>query len=221
LKPKERDLLRRTANVLDVTLSESHLDAFGVYLEELLVWNRKVNLIGLRSRDRICVELLADSLAPVPWIPNSGRMLDIGSGAGLPGIPIKILRPGLTVDLLEPSAKKHSFLKHVLRLLQMEGIRAIRGRAERSDKQVNAGAYDMVTARAVAGLGVIVKMCSPYISEGGFFLGFLGNNAERELSIASIALVEASLHLKEYMTYGLPGKKGERRVVLFQKEPIS
>jgi 16S rRNA (guanine527-N7)-methyltransferase len=207
--------------MLGVRLSADHLDALGLYLEELLLWGRRVNLIGLRSRERICVELLADSLAPVPWIPQKGALLDVGSGAGLPGIPIKIVRPHLEVVLLEPSAKKQSFLRHVVRVLGLQGIRTIRGRAERPDQEIETGAYEVVTARAVAGLGEVVGLCSAYVAEGGLLIGFLGGNAQRELESASGVLEGTALTLEASMPYLLPGKKGERHVVRFRKRALS
>lgn len=220
MNQEEREILSGAAAELGVELAEGHLDLLEIYLEELHIWNRRMNLIGLRSRKRILVELLADSLVPVSWLPHTGKMLDVGSGAGLPGIPLKVLRPGLRVDLLEPSAKKLSFLKQVLRLLGLEEIRAIRGRAESPGLEIRPGSYDIVTARAVAGLELAVSMCAPYIKSEGLFLGFLGDNAEKELARATPALGDASLRLRDSLTYRLPGGKGQRRVVLFAKGVI-
>lgn len=217
--PEERELLQRTAADLGVFLEESHLDAFGAYLDELCLWNRRMNLTGLRSRKRMVVELLADSLAAVPLLPDTGDMLDVGSGAGLPGIPIKILKPGLRVDLLEPSAKKQAFLKQGIRLLGLKGLRALRGRAEDSGSRLFPKGYDVVTARAVTGLRETVSLCVAHVLPGGMLVGFVGQHGESALSDASEVLREASLQLDASVRYRLPGTKGERNTLLFRRHP--
>lgn len=217
MNPQERDLLRRTAGDLGVTLSDSQLDVLSLYMEELLIWNRRVNLIGIRSRRRVCVELLADSLAPVPLLPRGGRLLDVGSGAGLPGIPIKIVLPGLEVDLLEPSSKRQSFLRQVLRLAGLKNIRAVQGRVEDLEASPSGG-WVLVTARAVAGFARVVEMCAPAVAESGLLVGFLGRNAAEELARAESAMRAHRLFLRHARPYGLPGLDGKRCVVLLEKK---
>jgi len=219
--PKERKLLRQTAADLGVHLVEAHLNAFGIYLDELCLWNRRMNLTGLRSRERMAVELLADSLVPVPLLPDTGTMLDVGSGAGLPGIPIKILKPGLCIHLLEPSEKKQAFLRQVIRILGLKGLQSFRGRAEDSSSEMFFEGYDVVTARAVAGLRESVALCAPHVLPGGMMVGFSGQHRETALSDASDALREAGLELDASVCYRLPGTKGERHVLLFRRRPTS
>ena len=219
--PGERKLLQRTAADLGVFLQEAHLDAFETYLNELCLWNRRMNLTGIRSRERMVVELVADSLVPAPLLPDTGTMLDVGSGAGLPGIPVKILKPGLRVDLLEPSAKKQAFLKQVIRLLGLKGLRAIRGRAEESGSGLLVEGYDVVTARAVAGLREAVSLCAPHVRPGGALVGFVGRHLEPALSEASEGLRKAALELDASVRYRLPGTEGDRHALLFRRHPTS
>ncbi len=217
----ERDLLVQTATRLGVRLDDSHLAGLFTYLNELCIWNRRTNLTGLRSRTRMVVELLADSLVPVPFLPPSGRLLDVGSGAGLPGIPLKIVHPDLRVDLLEPASKRYHFLRQVIRLLGMEGLRALRGRAEDPTGPSETGGYDVVTSRAVAGLGRAVEMCAPHLAGGGLLVGFSGSRSAADLARAADAIAGAGLHLENTVTYRLPGAAGERRALLFRREAIS
>jgi 16S rRNA (guanine527-N7)-methyltransferase len=216
----EQELLRRTAGDLGVPLTESQLESLLTYLDELCLWNRRINLTGLRSRDRMVVELLADALVPAPHLPPSASLLDVGSGAGLPGIPLKIVRPDLSVDLLEPSSKRHHFLRQSIRILRMEGIQALRGRVE-DTALIPRREYHVVAARAVWGLRVVVEKCAPRLAEGGLLVGFAGADADAQLSGAGTAVADADLHLEDAVAYSLPNSGGARRTLFFRKGPIS
>lgn len=219
---EERDLLRRTVRDLaGVELSASHLDRLQAFLDELSLWNRRMNLTGLQSRERIVVELIADSLVPVPHLPPAATLLDVGSGAGLPGIPIKIVRPDIRVDLLEPSAKRTAFLRQAVRLLALSGVRVLRGRIEEDEVPLRHEGYDVVTARAVAGLEHVVRMCAGHVAHKGLLVGFGGKSAAIELERARDSLAEAGLHLEDSVAYRPPGTPGERRTLLFRKAPTS
>ena len=215
----ERDLLRRTAGDLGVRLTEPQLESLLSYLDELCLWNRRINLTGLRSRERMVVELLADALVPAPRLPPSASLLDVGSGAGLPGIPLKIARPDLSVDLLEPSSKRYHFLKQAIRLLRMEGLQAFRGRVEDSSPILRRE-YDVVAARAVWGLRKMVENCAPRLAAGGLLLGFAGADAEAELAGAGTTVAGAGLHLEDAVVYRLPDTGGDRSTLFFRKGPI-
>ncbi|MFP3929155.1 MAG: 16S rRNA (guanine(527)-N(7))-methyltransferase RsmG, partial [Desulfobacteraceae bacterium] len=158
----ERRLLAGTARRFGVELDEGHLESLGIYLDELFSWNRRVNMTGLKSRDRMLVELIADSVIPVPRLPESGFFLDVGTGPGIPGIPIKILRPGLSAELLEPRGRMNTFLRHVIRLLALQEIRPLRGRIETDRDLLRSEGYSVITARAVAGLAKTLEWCAPH-----------------------------------------------------------
>lgn len=193
-------------------LSETQLERLLSYLDELHLWNRRINLTGLRSRKRMVVELLADSLVPAPHLPASGRLLDVGSGAGLPGIPLKVALPGLEVDLLEPSSKRHHFLKQAIRLMRLDGVRAVRGRLEDSREQLHPE-YDVVTSRAVTGLERMIALCAPLVSPGGLLVGFAGRDAG-----VDARQVPRSLTLERTLPYRLPDTAGTRHALLFRSD---
>jgi 16S rRNA (guanine527-N7)-methyltransferase len=126
LDPTEaRSLLERGTRVLGLDLAPGQIEQFLVYLELLLKWNRRMNLTALRSPREIIMHHFLDSLLLLPYLPETGNLLDLGSGAGFPGIPLKIARPGLTIDLAEATAKKVSFLKEAVRHLGLSGIKVI------------------------------------------------------------------------------------------------
>ncbi len=194
-----------------------HLHLFGTYLDELTDWNRRINLTGLSSRKRIIYEVLLDSLIPVPFIPLESRMLDVGSGAGFPGIVIKILRPGLKVQLMEANSKKVSFLKQVVRLLALKDIDVMKGRVEMYGGNLHGEGYHLITARAVASLDQMINWCAPFLSSNGQLIGFLGGNSEQVLRKSEHAIEKNGLTINRTISYSLPGKISKRKIVIFNK----
>jgi 16S rRNA (guanine527-N7)-methyltransferase len=123
LDPAEtRQLMERGARALGLDLTPEQIEQFLIFLDLLLRWNRKMNLTALRTPPQIISRHFLDSLLLLPHLPETGRLLDLGSGAGFPGLPLKIARPGLSIDLAEATAKKASFLKEAVRRLRMSGI---------------------------------------------------------------------------------------------------
>ena len=201
-----------------VKLSSKHLRLLHLYLNELVEWNKNMNLTGLKTRDKIVHELVLDSLIPAPTLPHEGSMLDVGSGAGFPGIPIKIFRPQLNTILLEPNLKKVHFLKQIIRLLELDRIEVIRGRIEGDNRLLNKVGFHVVTARGLNNIGQIVEWCSPYIRQGGLLIAFLGNNAEAKIQKEKKALKRWSLERYKTIPYVLPDRMSERSIVFFKKQ---
>lgn len=144
-----RDLAGELA-ALRISLPPPALTRLEVYLGELQRWNRRMNLVGLGDAGRIRRELLAESLYLLELDPVEGRLLDIGSGAGFPGLALKLARPELEVTLLESSRRKCAFLKHVLRETGVGGVRVVAERLESwAANRAQAGGFDLITTRAV------------------------------------------------------------------------
>jgi 16S rRNA (guanine527-N7)-methyltransferase len=199
-------------------LTEHHLGLFRLYLDELWLWNERVNLTGLTSRDSVITELFLDSLMPGPFLPEEGSLLDMGSGGGFPGVPLKIYKPRLSVHLLEANSKRASFLKQVIRLLDLKDIQVIRGRIEdRLDNQAH-DRYDVVTARALAGSVQTMRWCAPFLSHHGYLVTFLGSHPEKELSACGEAMKIHSLSVWKTITYLLPRKSKKRNTVILRKK---
>jgi 16S rRNA (guanine527-N7)-methyltransferase len=144
-------------------------------------------------------------------------MLDVGSGAGFPAIPIKVCRPHLTVHLVEAGARRVSFLKQVIRLTRLQGIRVIRGRIERDTELLHAQGYDVVTFRALAHMPRAILWCSPHLRPGGLMISFQGTRYEKTLEESSEILEKQGLILERRIPYMLPGKEGPRNMLLFRK----
>ncbi|MFH1488687.1 MAG: 16S rRNA (guanine(527)-N(7))-methyltransferase RsmG [Pseudomonadota bacterium] len=201
-----------------VRLSPVQLSLFRIYLDELWDWNRRINLTGVSTRERVVTELFLDTLVPVRHLPLEGRMIDIGSGAGLPGLPFKIYNPRLELVLIEVKSKKVSFLKQVIRRMGLTGIEVIRDRIENVEDRVHGKGYHLVTARAFAGLHEILCIGSPLLCPGGLLFGFLGSGAESLLKENIDTLKRCGLRVHERIPYVLPGGKSERNILIFKKE---
>jgi 16S rRNA (guanine527-N7)-methyltransferase len=149
-------------------------ERLAVYRDELLVWNQRFNLTAVTEPEGVDRRLIGDSLRLLPVVDGfvveaaGVRLVDVGSGAGFPGLVIKIARPNIDVTLIEATGKKVAFLRHAIEVLGLEGIEALHGRAEElgQDRQYR-GRYDLATARAVAALPVLVELCLPLLRVGG------------------------------------------------------
>lgn len=209
--------LTETASNYGVKILPSQLDLFRIYLDELWDWNLHMNLTGLSSRREMVIELFLDSLIPAPFIPTRGRMLDVGSGAGFPAVPLKIYIPSLKITLLEANSKKVSFLRHVIRLLGLKQIDVIQGRIEKDNGRLSHGGFPLITARALAGLGQTLSWCAPYLCQGGLLVSFLGPRAEDDLKENRQIMKSHGMVLHEMIPYFLPRKKTKRNTVIFKK----
>jgi 16S rRNA (guanine527-N7)-methyltransferase len=180
-------------------------------------WNRKFNLTGLENRSRMVIELFLDSLLPSPHLPREGNLIDVGSGAGFPGLPLKIHYPLRNTFLLEPNSKKVSFLRHVIRLIGLSGVQTIKSRVEHLPEETR---YDVVTARALARFDKTFEWCAPRVSPGGILVLYLGARAEEDLKNSERSVADHHLRVAKKLSYALPGKGSERHTVIFQKERL-
>ena len=213
---EEFEVLTEKAHKYGIKISPHQLDLFRAYVDELWEWNLQMNLIGLSSRSRIVIELLLDSIIPAPFMPTKEKMLDVGSGAGFPAIPLKILIPSLKMSLIEANSKKVSFLKHIIRQINLKEIEVIRGRIEPG--RLEDRAFSLITARAIAGLGQTLSWCGPHLCQGGLMICFLGPHAERDLRENRKVMESQGLVLHKKISYILPTKKTDRNAVIFRRE---
>jgi len=185
------------------------------YYEMLVDWNSRMNLTAITEAEEVAEKHFADSLLPAALIKQNAKLIDVGSGAGFPGIPLKILRPDLEVCLLDSLNKRIGFLKEVCSELGLEKLSCIHARAEDGGRMPELrGKFDVATSRAVARISVIAEWSIPFLKLGGTALMYKGPQAEEELLEAKRALTllhgEATLH-----SYEVPW--GDRRVVAVKK----
>ena len=217
MEGRELKSMRDWAHEMGFDLPPDRVDLLAAFLDELWQWNKKTNLIGIRSKDRIITELLLDSLVPLPYLPHRGSILDLGSGAGFPIIPLKICRKGLEVHLIEANNKKVNFLRHVIRLTGLSGIDVKRGRIETAGDLLQPDGYDIITARAVAPLEKVITWCSPHLKQAGLMINFQGSAFAESIKRSSEVMDKNRIFLYESVPYRLPQKRAKRHILLFKK----
>jgi len=193
-----KKLITDGAGVMGIQLSGSETDQFALHGIELLHWTRKINLTTITDPYEIGVKHFLDSIAPVPMIPRGVSILDIGSGGGFPGIPLKILIPSLTVTLIDASRKKVSFLKHVIRTLQLENIDAFHIRAEdlANSPPENSDPFnrpfDVIISRALAALDKFITLALPLLAKDGVIIALKGNVNATEIESVRLRVKKTS-----------------------------
>lgn len=200
------------ASELGVRLSQGQVGQFMRYLDLLMFWNKKINLTSLRDEKEIVVSHFLDSISAAPLILESSRLLDIGSGGGFPGIPLKIVSPSLRVTLLDSVHKKVMFMSEVIRELGLTGIEALRGRAEDEDNGIERGSFDFVITRAFGVIPKILELSAPYLAERGRIILMRGKSGEGEWQHAQ-KVIRGRFRLVEIKLLSLP-HGGQSRVIL-------
>lgn len=200
-----------------VSVSPDQLESLCAFLDELAVWNRRINLTGISSRERIVRELVLDSLIPLSFLPDEGELLDVGSGAGFPAIPLKICKPHLDFHFLEANSRKVSFLKQVVRLIGLRHVKITQGRIGRDDHLLRPKGYHVITARGLAKIPQVLRWCGPHMKKGGLLFNFQGNRYQEPLEASSSMCEEAALALRHTLPYTLPGMASPRHVLVFER----
>ena len=208
-----------------VPLSAEEIRSFQVYASMLREKNKVMNLTALDDDNGIAMKHFIDSLTLCPYIKeeqtkagkNDLTLADIGTGAGFPGMPLKISMPELKVTLMDSLAKRLGFLSEVCTALSLEGVNMVHTRAEDGGKDKKyRESFDIVTARAVAALPVLAEYCLPFVKVGGVFLAMKGH-AEEEVADAAKAIATLGGTIEKTDTFTLPGTDMERTIVVIRK----
>ncbi|MBM4272170.1 MAG: 16S rRNA (guanine(527)-N(7))-methyltransferase RsmG [Deltaproteobacteria bacterium] len=207
------------AQAIGVPLGHRELALIETYHRELLLWNEKINLVSVKSALDIPIKHVIDSLTIAPFITNRyAKVLDIGAGAGFPGIPLKIVRNELHVFLLEASRKKSSFLKHIIRSLNLAGTIVIHDRAERLMQGESYREYfDTVISRATLKLPVLIRMGAHFLNPNGFLIAMKGKNPDAELNDAENLPERAVFPSVSIHEIRLPVTGDFRKIVIYKK----
>jgi 16S rRNA (guanine527-N7)-methyltransferase len=205
--------------LMGIEVSASVVQQELLFLEELLRWNKSVNLTSIRLLDEAIEKHLLDSLTLLPYIEKGGALLDMGSGGGLPGIPLAIARPSLTVTSIDSVGKKINFQKHIKRKLQIQNLIPIRARMEDLGQHLEPNShYSTVVARAFASLAVICSLAAPWLVDTGQLLVMKGPEGLDELSGLEGELGALGFYLDDCFQYRLPFSGAERRLIVLKKQ---
>lgn len=165
----------------DISLSGETIDNLAVYLDLLLRWNQKINLTSIRTPEECITRHFGESFLISQAVLLRGRLLDIGSGAGFPGLAVKLIAPDLEVVLLEPVAKKRAFLKEAARVCGMGSVQAVGSRLEEFCQTEQPQSFDIITVRAVGGLESLVSLAMGLLKSGGHLCLWVGSQQVKEI----------------------------------------
>lgn len=194
--------------------------AFQLFEDELLAWNEKFNLTAIREREGIRVKHFLDSLTCLKAFPTlqDHKVIDIGTGAGFPGIPLKLYCPGIHLTLVESIGKKASFCQHMVETLKLENVSVLAMRAEEIGRlPAHREQYDLALARAVAPLPVLAEYLLPLLKRSGKMLAQKGDSAPAECQQAEHAFKVLGGRLEKLIPVTLPGVAGDRYLVVVEK----
>ena len=215
---KAEELLEIGINELGIGHTEAQIKSFLTFLSELKKWNRAYNLTGLKTDQDIIIKHFLDSLLYLRAIPaETQRLADVGSGAGFPGLPLKIMMPELEVFLVESSRKKTAFLRHITRLLKLEGVEVLEKRIEGLDVKYEKS-FDVAVSRATFSITEFIELACPYARETGRLILNKGPKLAEELkdlqnSSGQMAAIREIMHLE------LPIKLDKRNLVVLDCTP--
>lgn len=209
--------LKNGAAAFGAELDDDMLRQLFRYKGLLLEWNEKMNLTAITDDKEIILKHFVDSLSIVPYIKEAGSLIDVGTGAGFPGIPLKIAIPSLDTVLLDSLEKRVGFLGTAISELGLEGIKAVHMRAEDAGKSAEfRERFDAAAARAVASMPVLLEYCLPFVRTGGVFIAMKGSSTE-EISMSEKALEILGGKIEEVKEFTLPDTDIKRSIVIVRK----
>jgi 16S rRNA (guanine527-N7)-methyltransferase len=210
-------MLQAALAKMGITIDRSQEERLQQFLDELLRWNQSINLTAITDRDEALVKHLVDSLTLLPHLRGDETLLDMGSGGGLPGLPLKIVLPALNLTSVDAVAKKISFQKHVIRTFALTGAVARHGRLEDLGREpALAGHFDLVVARAFASLPDCLRLARPFLLPGGRLIAMKGPEGEKEVLAAEKSFTLAGFSLQKIDHLVLPGGNGDRTLITLE-----
>ncbi len=200
-------------------LTQNQLEQFDLYKDLLLEWNEKMNLTAITEPKEIASKHFADSLYGLDFINNAKTLIDVGTGAGFPGIPLKIAKPELSLTLLDSLNKRLNFLKEIKNRLSLSDVTLVHSRAEDGAKVTSLlrENFDVAVSRAVANLSVLAEYCLPYVKKGGVFLAYKGGDFEEELSNAANAIELLGGKVDDVFKYTIPKTDITHSIIVIKK----
>lgn len=216
-----KNTLKNIIKASNIALNDKQIEQFCKYYELLIEWNKKMNLTAITECEEVAEKHFIDSLSidRIVNMKNIEKVIDVGTGAGFPGIPLKIAYPHLKIALLDSLNKRIKFLCEVIGMLGLESIEAIHGRAEDvARKDEYREKYDICVSRAVANLSTLSEYCLPFVKVGGSFISYKAEKADEEIEKAKKAVSMLGGRVEKIERFQLSGTDIGRMLVKIKKE---
>jgi 16S rRNA (guanine527-N7)-methyltransferase len=215
-----KELLIKASNELGINLNETQINQFLLYKKLLLEWNEKINLTAITDENEIILKHFVDclSIGAVYNIAPNTRIIDVGTGAGFPGVPIKIAYPEVNITLLDSLNKRITFLEELSSQLGLENINLVHSRAEDGGQnKLYREKYDLCASRAVANLAVLAEYCLPFVAIGGHFVALKGPDVEQELNESKVAIKKLGGEILDVKKVNIPYSDIHHSIVIIRK----
>ena len=210
---------KKQAGLANIEINDNQVSMFYEYMNLLLEWNEKINLTAITEPKEVIVKHFIDSILAAQFIKSESSIIDVGTGAGFPGIPLKIMNESLNLTLLDSLNKRTIFLQEVVNRLNLKNVTIIHGRAEDiAQDNKHREMYDYAISRAVAPLNILLEYLVPYTRVNGNIIAMKGSSAEEEIDIAKNAINKLNVSIREKAVKQLPDESGERYILVFNKE---
>ena len=202
----------------NIKINDEQIKSFEKYMNLLLKWNEKINLTAITQPEEVKLKHFVDSLTVLKYINDDDKVIDIGTGAGFPGIPLKIMKENTKITLLDSLNKRINFLNIVIETLNLRNIQAIHGRAEEiARNKLYREKYDVAVSRAVANLSTLTEYMLPFVKVGGKCICMKGANVNEELERAQNAIKELGGEIERVDNFYLSDNDNERNIIVIKK----
>lgn len=207
---------------LNISSPETKLQKFIRYKELLLQWNEKVNLTAIKDEEGIAIKHFIDSIIPIKEFAPGSSIIDVGSGAGFPSVPLAIMDDTFNITALDSLQKRLNFLGEVKKDLNLTNLTLVHGRAEDFGKDTNyREKFCYATARAVAPLNILAEFCIPFVKLGGYFIAYKGDKWEEEVEQSKKAIELLGGEIEDIYTYSLPKISDIRSIIKIKKVALT
>lgn len=221
-KEEFEKILKSYAKEIEIELSEEQVNKFYIYMNLLLEWNEKINLTAITDKKEIILKHFIDSLTISKYIEEGKNLVDIGTGAGFPGIPLKIIRNDMKIVLLDSLNKRINFLNEVISVLNLKDIETIHARCEEFGKNKKyRESFDVATSRAVANLATLAEYSLPLVKQDGVCICMKGSDVNEEVKDAKKAISVLGGRVECVDKFALPSSDINRSVVVIRKVALT
>ncbi len=213
-----QEKLKKECEKMQIDIKENQIEKFYIYMNLLLEWNQKINLTAITDCDEIIIKHFIDSLTICKYLKKDSSVVDVGTGAGFPGIPLKIIREDLNIILVDSLNKRIRFLEEIIEKLELKKIKAIHSRAEEFGRNIKyREKFDYATSRAVANLSILSEYLMPLVKIKGKVISMKGSTIDEELEESKKAINVLGGKVLEIDEFNLPSSDIKRNVVIIEK----